>query len=92
MRFSRLCFRVAFVFVASASFLAVCESARSKASVRGAVLVSEGFVYSVSLEPSTPKKQVAPIPAWTVLRRQNAGSAARITNKMGTSDRGGASV
>jgi hypothetical protein len=47
MRFSRLCFRVALIFAACASFLAVSESARSKASLRGAVLVSEGTVYSV---------------------------------------------
>jgi hypothetical protein len=84
MRFSRLCFRVALIFAACASFLAVSESARSKASLRGAVLVSEGSVYSVPFEPSTQKKQVAPIPAWTVLRRQDASSPARITNKMGT--------
>jgi hypothetical protein len=27
------------------------------------------------------KEQVAPIPTWTVLRRQDASSAATITNK-----------
>lgn len=91
MRFSSLTFRVTLIFAACTSFLTVSESARSKASLPGAVLVSEGPVYSVRLEPSTVKKQVAPTPAWTALRRQDASSAARITNKMGTSGRGGAS-
>jgi hypothetical protein len=81
MRFSSLTFRVTLILVACASFLAVCESARSNASLRGAVLVSEGSVFSISLEPSTLKEQVAPIPTWTVLRRQDASSAATITNK-----------
>jgi hypothetical protein len=91
MRFSSLTFRVTLLFAACTSFLAVCESARSKASLQGAVLVSERLVYSVPFKPSTVKKQVAPTPARTVLRRQDASSAVRITNKMGTLGGGGAS-
>jgi hypothetical protein len=80
MRFSSLTFRVTLIFVACASFLAVCESARSKASLRSAVLVSEGSVFSISLEPNTFKKQVAPIPTWTVLPPEYAGSAVTIAS------------
>jgi hypothetical protein len=79
MRFSSLTFRVTLIFAACTSFLAVCESARSKAS-QGAVLVSEGSVYSVPFKPSTVKKQVAPIPARTALSREYAGSAATIAS------------
>jgi hypothetical protein len=80
MRFSRLSFRVTFILI-SASFLAVCASAQSKASLRGAVVVSEDLVSAVPLEVSAVKRQVTPIPTWTVLRRQDAGSAATITSK-----------
>jgi hypothetical protein len=44
-------------------------------------LVSEGSVFAVPLEVSVVKKQVVPIPAWTLLRRQDASSAATITSK-----------
>jgi hypothetical protein len=78
MRFSRLSFRVIPVLV-SVSSLAVCASAQSKASLRGAVVVSEDLVSAVPLEVSAVKQQVTPIP--TFLRRQNASSAAIMTSK-----------
>jgi len=80
MRFSRLSFRVILILV-SVSSLAVCATAQSKASLRGAVVVSEDLVSAVPLEVSAVKEQVAPIPTWTVLRRQDASSAATITSK-----------
>jgi hypothetical protein len=73
MRFSSLTFRVTLIFAACTSFLAVSESARSKASLQGAVLVSGGSGFVVPLEPSTVKKQVAPIPAWAALPWESAG-------------------
>jgi hypothetical protein len=80
MRFSRLSFRVIFT-LACVSFLAVCASAQSKTSLRGAVVVSEDLVSAVPLEVSAVKQQVTPIPTWTVLRRLDASSAATITSK-----------
>jgi hypothetical protein len=80
MRFSRLSFRVIPVLV-SVSSLAVCASAQSKASLRGAVVVSEDLVSAVPLEVSAVKQQVTPIPTWTFLRRHDASSAAAITSK-----------
>jgi hypothetical protein len=76
MRFSSLTFRVTLIFLACASFLGVCESVRSKATLRGAVLVSEDTVFSISFESSALKAQVAPIPTWTALPPQYAGSVA----------------
>ena len=76
MRFSSLTFRVALIFVACAPFLAICETARSKASLRGAVLVFEDTDFSISFESSALKAQVAPIPAWAALPPQYAGSVA----------------
>jgi hypothetical protein len=49
MRFSRLSFRVILVLL-SVSFLAVCSSARSKASLSGAVAVSGGSIFVLPLE------------------------------------------
>jgi len=80
MRFSSLTFRVTLIFAACASSLAVCESARSKPGLRGAVLVSEGSVFSTSLEPSALKKQVAPTPTWTALPREYSSSAVTIAS------------
>ena len=79
MRFSRLSFRVTFILV-SASFLAICASAQSKASLRGPVLVSEDTLFSISFESSALKAQVAPIPTWTALPPQYAGSVATIAS------------
>lgn len=81
MRFSRLSFRVTLIFATLASFLAICASARSKASFSGSVLVFEGSVSTIPLEAGAVKEQVAPIPTWTVLRRQDASSAATITSR-----------
>jgi len=80
MRFSRLAFRVTLILV-SVSSLAVCASAQSKTSLRGAVVVSEDLVSAVPLEVSAVKQQVTPIPTWTVLQRQDADSASTITSK-----------
>jgi hypothetical protein len=80
MRFSRLTFRVTLVSVC-ASFLPVCASAQSKTSLRGTVAVSGDLVSAVPLEAGAVKQQVTPIPTWTVLRRQDASSAATITSK-----------
>ena len=80
MRFSSLTFRVTLIFVACASFLGVCESARSKANLRGPVLVSEDTVFSISFESSALKAQVAPIPTWTALPPQYVGSVATIAS------------
>jgi hypothetical protein len=44
-------------------------------------LVFEGSVSAIPLEAGAVKEQVAPIPTWTVLRRQDASSAVTITNK-----------
>jgi len=79
MRFSRMSFRVTFILV-SASFLAICASARSQGRLPGAVLGSDGSVFAVPLEVSVVKKQVAPIPTWTALRREDAGGIETITS------------
>jgi len=71
MRFSRLSFRVAFILL-SASFLAICASARSKASLQGTLLVSEDSVPVIPLEVRTVKQQVTPIPTWTAVQREDA--------------------
>ena len=70
MRFSRLSFRVAFILL-SASFLAICASARSKASLQGTLLVSDS-VPVIPLEVRTVKQQVTPIPTWTAVQREDA--------------------
>ena len=80
MRFSRMSFRVIFILV-SASFLVICVSARSKGSLTGAVLVSEGAVFPVLLEVSVAKRQVAPIPTWTALRQEDASCIKTITSQ-----------
>jgi len=79
MRFSRMSFRVTFNLV-SASFLAICASAPSQGRLPGANLVSEGSVFAVPLEVSVVKKQVAPIPTLTALRREDAGGIGTITS------------
>lgn len=80
MRFSRMFFRVTSIVVC-ASFLAICASTRSKGSLPGANLVFEGSVFGVPLEVSVVKKQVAPIPAWTAPRWEDAGGTETITSQ-----------
>jgi hypothetical protein len=81
MRFSRLSFRVTFILV-SASFLAICASARSQGRLPGAVLVSEGSVFPVPLEGSVVNKQVAPVPIWTdLLWEESAGGTETINSQ-----------
>jgi hypothetical protein len=80
MRFSSLIFRVTLLFVVFASFLAVCQCARSNASLRGAVLVSGGSILFISLEPGKLKNHIAPIQTLTTLSREYAGSVATLTS------------
>jgi hypothetical protein len=79
MRFSKLSFRVIFT-LACVSFLAVCASARSKASLSGAVMDSKRLVFHVQLEINTVKEQVETIPTWNSQRQEDAGSPATITS------------
>jgi hypothetical protein len=81
MSFSRRSFRMTFILV-SASFLAICTSARSKGRLPGAVLVSEGSVSAVPLEVSVVKKQAALVPTWTALGREDADGTETITSQI----------
>lgn len=72
MSFFKLSFR-AFLVVVCASIFAVCASAQFKGSHPGTILVSEGPVFAAPLEPGMVEKQVAPIPTWTALRREDGG-------------------
>jgi len=60
VRFSRLSFRVILVPVC-ALFLAVCASARSDASLPGAVMGSEGPAFDFQLKANAVKEQVEAI-------------------------------
>jgi hypothetical protein len=80
MRFSKLSFRVILILVCM-SFLPVCASARSKASLPGAVIDSEGLVFDVQLEVNAVKEQVEAISIWNALRREDASSPATITSQ-----------
>jgi hypothetical protein len=81
MRFSRLPFRVTHIFAALASFFVVTVSARSMTGLPGAVLVSESPVSPIPLKVGVVKKQVEAISISNALRTEDAGRAAKITNK-----------
>jgi len=80
VRFSRLSFRVILIPVC-ALFLAVCASARSDASLPGAVMGSEGLAFDFQLKANAVKEQVEAISIWNALRQEDAGSLAITTNQ-----------
>jgi hypothetical protein len=80
VRFSRPSFRVILIPVC-ALFLAVCASARSDASLPGAVMDSGGLAFRVPLKTNAVKEQVEAISIWNALRQEDAGSLAITTSQ-----------
>ena len=80
MRFSRLSFRVILIPVC-ALFLAVCASARSDASLPGAVMDSAGLAFYVHLKANAVKEQAEAFSIWNALRQEDAGSLAITTSQ-----------